>query len=183
MKRLFKFKYPKLVCLLIFSLISYFIFKNVNTQHFVFLLGNLGFISYFLVGILFSFGFTTPFAIGFFVTANPPNIFLTALIAGLGGLVADWFIFKTIKLSFMDEFLRLKKSSPGKILNNEIKKDFSKRVRNYLLYTFAGFAIASPLPDEFGVTMLAGLTHIKPFSFAVISFIMKFLGALIILSI
>ena len=49
------------------------------------------------------------------------------------------------------------------------------------MYAFAGILIASPLPDEAGVTMLAGLTKISVKSLALISFILNTLGIIILL--
>ena len=41
--------------------------------------------------------------------------------------------------------------------------------------------IATPLPDEMGVSMLAGLTTIKPWRLAIISFILHALAVSVIL--
>ena len=85
------------------------------------------------------------------------------------------------KSQFMDEFKKLEKTKPLKGLIDLADKDLSMRFRHYLLYVVAGIVIASPLPDELGVSMLVGLSHIKPFSFALISFIMNSLGILVML--
>jgi uncharacterized membrane protein YdjX (TVP38/TMEM64 family) len=50
------------------------------------------------------------------------------------------------------------------------------------MYAFAGILIASPLPDEAGVIMLAGLTKIKTWALAIISIILNTIGILIMLS-
>jgi len=181
MKRLFKYPYPKLTLLVVFSILSYFIFSDSNVSDFVSHLGEMRYIGIFIAGILFSFGFTTPFAIGFFVIANPDNLLLAAALGGFGAFLSDIFIFKVIKTSFMDEFKKLEKTKPLKGLIDLADKDLSMRFRHYLLYVVAGIVIASPLPDELGVSMLVGLSHIKPFSFALISFIMNSLGILVML--
>jgi len=180
-KRLFKYPYPKLTLLIIFSIFSYLIFSDSNVESFVSHLGELKYLGIFIAGLLFSFGFTTPFAIGFFVIANPDNLILAAGIGGFGAFLSDLFIFKVIKMSFMDEFRRLEKTKPLKEIIYLADKDLSVRFRHYLLYVVAGMVIASPLPDELGVSMLAGLSHIKPFSFALISFTMNSLGILVML--
>ena len=81
----------------------------------------------------------------------------------------------------MDEFNRLEKGHPIKDLNKVIKHSFSHKIRVYLLYILAGIAISSPLPDEIGVTMLAGLSHIQMRTLAIISFILKSVGILVVL--
>ena len=93
----------------------------------------------------------------------------------------DLLIFNVIKISFNDELQRLKKTKIMREIKEIIKKDLGKRLQHYLLYVFAGILIATPLPDEAGISMLAGLTHIKQKILAPISFILHTLGILIIL--
>src|SRR3989338_5083688 len=89
MKQLFRFRYPKLALLVLFSIFAYYIFSNVHVQKFINGFNNLGYLGVFIAGLLFSFGFTNPFAIGFFLVAKPSNIFLAAIIGGIGAMIAD----------------------------------------------------------------------------------------------
>ena len=91
-------------------------------------------------------------------------------------------IFHFIRFSFMDEFLRLERTKTFKGIAYLFDEVFHKKARMYLLYAFAGIVIASPLPDEMGVMMLAGLTKIKAGKLAIISFILNSLGILILLA-
>jgi len=181
MKRLFKYPYPKLTLLVILSILAYFTFSNDSINSFIGSLDNFGYVSSFVFGLLFSFGFTTPFSIGYFVTAQTHNIFVSAILGGFGALLADLFIFKIIRMSFMDEFNRLERTMPLREIINLAKKDLSLRMRHYILYIFAGIIIASPLPDELGVSMLAGLSHIRTIKLAIISFIFNTLGIFVLL--
>lgn len=132
-------------------------------------------------GFLFSFGFTTPFAIGAFVTMNPQNIFLSAIIGGFFAMLADLTIFGIIRLSFMDEFRKLGRTKTMKTISS-FEPSFNKKVKHYLLYAFAGIVIASPLPDELGVSMLAGLGNVKPLPLALIGFTFNTIGIFIMLN-
>jgi len=181
MKRLFKFRYPKIVAFAISIIIAYFIFSNPIIKDSVSHLGTLSYVGVFIAGALFTLGFTSPFAAGFFITLNPLNILLSAAIGGLGALAGDMLIFYFIRVSFMDEFNRLKKTKLIRNIQKLIEKKLGHKIRIYLMYAFAGFLIASPLPDEAGVTMLAGLTTIKAFTLARISYILNSLGILILL--
>jgi hypothetical protein len=105
---------------------------------------------------------------------------LSAVIGGLGALIGDLFIFN-VKFSFKDEFLILERTLVLKEVNYLIKTTLGKKIKMYLLYVFAGIIIASPLPDESGILMLAGLSHIKLKVLALISFIFNTLGILIML--
>jgi len=181
MRRLFKFRYPKLTLLVAIVILAYIIFSDERTSLIIGSFDELGYLSSFLFGLLFSFGFTTPFSVGYFITAQTQNVFISAIIGGFGALLADLFIFKLIKISFMDEFRRLEKTQPLKEMIYLADKDLSIRVRHYLLYILAGLIISSPLPDELGITMLAGLSHIKAGKLALISFIFNTLGILLML--
>src|SRR3989344_1450938 len=103
-KKLFHFRYLKLTILILMIVFAYLLFQNPNFISFVSELGKWNYIGIFVAGLLFSFGFTTPFAVAFFLASNPSNIFLAAIIGGIGAVISDFFIFKTIKLSMMDEF-------------------------------------------------------------------------------
>jgi len=140
-----------------------------------------GYLGVSIAGFLFSFGFTTPFAIGAFITMNPQNIFLSAIFGGVFATLADLTIFSMIKISFMDEFKKLSKNNSVKEINS-LGKMMNKKIKYYFLYLFAGIIIASPLPDEIGVTMLAGLGHIEIKKFAIITFLANTLGIFIMLN-
>ena len=180
MKKLFKFKYPKLTILAICIVAAYFIFSLEPTQEFMTLLGT----KYFgvaIAGFLFSFGFTTPFAIGAFVTMNPSNIFLSAIVGGFFAMLADLTIFGIVRMSFMNEFRKLGRTKTARTLSS-FNPTFSKKIKHYLLYAFAGIVIASPLPDELGVSMLAWLGRIKPLPLAIITFVANTIGIFVMLN-
>lgn len=162
--------------LLLMIIAAYFLFGNAGVQNFVARLDNFTYFGIFAAGMLFSFGFSTPLAIGFFLSSAPENIFLASIIGGFGAMLSDLFIFYFVRFSLMDEFSRLENTAPIKKIRNEIKKDFKKRIRNYMLYFLAGIIIASPLPDEIGVSMLAGLSDIKMKILTAISLVMNSFG-------
>jgi len=176
-----RFKYPKLLGLLLAIALAYILFKNPAVNGFMLEIGSYGYIGVFIAGMLFAFGFTAPFAAGFFLTLNPSNIWIVGLIGGIGALVSDLFIFSFIKFSFEDEFNRLKDTKLLKKMKRLTENNIMKKIKVYILYGFAGILIASPLPDEFGVTLLAGLSAIKLRTLAIISFLLNTLGIIILL--
>ncbi len=183
MKRLFKFDYPKLGLLVLFTIAAYFIFKRPEVGFYLDKLGALSYIGIFIGGMLFAFGFSAPFAVGFFIALNPDSIYLAALIAGVGALVSDLLIFNFIRFSFMDEFQRLSDSKIVRSVNRAIDRSFLKKLKVYVMYVFAGILIASPMPDEAGVVMLAGLTEIKQFWLGFVGFVLNTIGIFLILNI
>lgn len=182
-KKIFSFKYPKLFLLLILIIVAYYIFSRPFISDRLKFFNDLGHFSVFISGALTALGFTAPFGIGLLSKINTENILLAALIGGLGATIMDLFIFKTIKLSFMDEFKKLEKTKVIHEIEKIVKKNRHVLIVHYLLYIFAGIVIATPLPDELGVSMLAGLTTIKPVKLAIIGFFVHTMAIFTILSI
>jgi len=183
MKRLFKFKYPKLALLALVIATSYFIFSNPQIQDFVSQLNGWGYFSTFIAGIFFTFGFTSPLSAGLFITLNPSNIWLAGILGGFGAMVGDLLIFQLIRFSFMDEFRRIKHTATMKKFSILMDNVLGHKIKVYVMYALAGFFIASPLPDEAGIIMMAGLTKIKPGILAICSLLLNSLGILILLAI
>ncbi|MBI4150623.1 hypothetical protein HY492_00700 [Candidatus Woesearchaeota archaeon] len=181
MRRLFKFQYPKLVLLVIAILLAYWIFSRPDITASIVALGGMQYLGIFIAGLLFAFGFTTPFAVGFFLIAAPSNPVLAAMVGGLGALISDVVIFGTIKLTFMDEFRRIKHSWAIRSIDRFLTHGVNGKLRVYLTYAFAGFVIASPLPDELGVSLLAGFSKLHPLKFALISYACNTIGILVML--
>lgn len=175
------FDYPKLFILVFCIALAYILFRQPVVYGFLSGLNSLSYLGIFIAGMMFSFGFTAPFAVGFFITLQPSNIYFAAILGGCGALISDLTIFRFIRFSFMEEFERLKKTKTVRSVEGMIERRLGLRLTNYLLYAFAGFAIASPLPDELGVIMLAGLSKIKQSVLAIISIILNSLGILVIL--
>ena len=134
LKLLSGFGYPKLAGLIIVITISYFIFSNPIVVEYIQSFNNWGYLGAVVGGLFFTFGFTTPFAIGFFIALNPENIWLAAIIGGFGAMVGDLFIFKIIKFSFMDEFQRLEKTKTMKKISKLIEDTLGHKIKVYLIY-------------------------------------------------
>jgi len=180
-KKIFSFRYPKLFILIILIFLAYYVFTRPFISEWIELFKKLGNFGIFISGILTGLGFTAPFGFGLIIKINPENILLASLLAGLGATIADLMIFKIIKLSFMDEFKRLEKTRLIQEIEHIVNKKKLVLVRHYLLYVFAGIMLITPLPDEIGVSMLAGLTTIKPLKLAIIGFILHSLAIFILL--
>ncbi len=177
----FRYKYKKLTVLLISIIAAYIIFTDSNIG--LLIPKDVNVISIFIAGIFFAFGFLAPFATGFFILIDPSSILFASIVASFGTLLGDLLIFKTIKISVQDEFERLEKSTAIKELNHFIDKSPLHKAKIYLYYSFIGIFIASPLPDEIGVSMVAGVTKIKFKTLAVISYVLHFIGFLILFAI
>src|SRR3989338_7999878 len=171
------FKYPKFALFLVCVVFAYWLFSYSEFIGIEKVVVKLGLFGMFLAGMMFTYGFTTPIAIAIFIMSSPENIFIASLVAGVGALIGDMTIFSLVRYSFRDEVKLLSKEK----IVLEIEETIPKKIRKYLAILFAGFIIASPLPDEVGVSMLAGVTKISTKVFMVVSFVMNTLGILVML--
>jgi len=177
-----KFKYPKILLLLVIVILAIILAENQDFNNFAAGLGELSYMGSLIGGILFSFGFTSPFAAAFFIDVIVPNIFVAALIGGIGAMLGDLLIFKIIRFSFKDEFAKIRHEKLLKEIKSRAQHTIGKRIMRYISFAFAGFVIACPvLPDEAGVTLIAGLSHINEKQLALISYACNTLGILVML--
>ncbi len=171
--------YPRLLGFVLCSAIAYLLyvlglFDEIHAH-----VNGYGYVSVFVAGLFFSYGFTTPFAIPLFLEMGPDvNILVAAPLAGAGALLADFFILSVMRYSvFHEEIVRLRMTVVARKIRALIFHEFvSKRMRELVLWSFAGLVIASPLPDEFGVALLSGVTDIDPKKFAALCFTLNTLG-------
>lgn len=171
-------KYPKFLLLFITFLIAYLLFNGGTNPRFHLFVVSLGLLGTFLTGILFTYGFTAaPATAIFLILAKEQNILLAGLVGGLGALLGDLFIFNFIRHSFKDEVRKLYGEKLVVYINHKTPT-FLKR---YFLPVFAGFIIASPLPDEIGVAMIAASKYISAKVFSVISYALNTAGIFAIL--
>src|SRR3972149_8164207 len=83
-EKIFTPKYPKLALLGLTIIIAYYLFTQPEVSSRISGLENLSYLGIFIAGLFFTFGFSTPFSIGFFIVSQPQNIFLAAIIGGIG---------------------------------------------------------------------------------------------------
>jgi len=183
MHRLFKFKYIKTLLLVLSIIVAYFFFKSHYMAELIQLLNGSRYLGILIAGMLFAFAFSAPFATAFFIALNPSNILAAAIIGSFGAMLMNLLFFSFLKISFIDEFRVIETSHPVKRLNRTIERKIGHKIKVYLLYALAGFALSSPLPDEVGILMFAGLAHIKERYLAILSFVLHTIGLYVILSI
>ncbi len=171
-RKIFSFRYPKLIFLVLMIISAYYIFSRPFMHNFLNSFKELGNLGILLSGALTAIGFTAPFGIGFLTSIGKEKILFAAIIASIGATIADLIIFKTVKFSFLDEFKKLENTPVIKEIKHLVKKHKHLAINHYLLYIFAGILLATPLPDELGISMLAGLTTIKPIKLSVICFLL-----------
>lgn len=177
-------KYPKLLivlCSVVLAYVCYYMgwFESMGT-----ILNGHGYISVFLGGLLFSWGFTTAFAIGIFVAmADHVDPVIAAVIAGFGAFLVDFLIFEIVRFPvFHDEIHKLRTSRVYLWMHALfVRSHLPRAVQLSVLWLAAGFIIASPLPDELGIALISGVTSINRRAFLALCFACNTAGILIIL--
>jgi hypothetical protein len=173
-----KLKYPKFTVLVLMFAVAYVLFSGRSFEPLHDTLVSLGYAGDFIDGIFYSYGLTgAPAAAVFMIIAKGQNIILAALLGGLGSLFSDLVLFNLIRHSFNDEIELLSKE---RFFINAGKR-IPRRLRRPVLTFIAFFIIASPLPDEIGVSMLACEKWVSEKVFTVLSFCLNTAGILTIL--
>lgn len=173
-----KLKYPKLIFLVLTFVLAFLIYQKAQTLPFEEYLFSLGILGAFIAGMLFSYGFTAaPATALLLILARQENLFLLWIVASVGAVLSDILIFKFIRLSFTDEISRLSKNKYFR----KIHATTHPFLKKYLLPALASFIIASPLPDEIGVALLAMTHSVSTRTFIIMSFILNSFGILVIL--
>lgn len=130
----------------------------------------------FIAGMFFTSVFTVaPATVVLAEIAQVNSIFLTALFGGIGAMIGDLIIFRFVKDRLSKDILYLLKKSKSERLISI----FRLRIFRWLIAFLGALIIASPLPDELGLTML-GFSKVKTSLFIPISFLLNSLGILVI---
>ena len=177
-----RIKYPHLLLLLFTFILSGVILYEGKTYPSIHnFIVSLNYLGVFLSGIFYAYGFTAaPATAVLLVLAKEQNIILAGLIGGLGALLSDVLIFMFVKSVFSKEIKKLEREKIVRFIEKEEKKLFG-HYQKYILASFAGILIASPLPTEMGVSLLALFRHISIKKFMLFAYILHTLGIFIIL--
>lgn len=130
----------------------------------------------FVAGLFFTSILTTAPAIvvlGEFAQSSP--ILSVAFIGALGAVCGDYLLFWLVRTEVSGEVEYLVSHTGAK----RLKALFHTKLFHRLLPLVGALIIASPLPDELGLALL-GISKIKRERFLLISFIMNFVGILVI---
>ncbi|EKD86200.1 MAG: hypothetical protein ACD_37C00417G0004 [uncultured bacterium] len=172
-----QFRYKNLTILFI-SVISAIILSRFQPFHdFLLHLGGLGYLGAFLGGILFVWIFTMPTGLLILLTLNEtmPS-FELAVIAAIGALIGDLTIFKFVKDDLLTEVEDIYNHFGGSHLTHILHSKYF----HWTLPVVGALIIASPLPDEVGVSLM-GISKMKTYKFILVSLILNFAGIYLVL--
>lgn len=173
-----RLKYPKFSLLILTFVAAYIFFKISDLTLIRNFISSLGYLGAFIAGIMYVYSFTAaPATVILLVLSKSQNILLTGFIAGFGALLGDFVIFKFMRNSMQDEFDKLSNERPMRYLDSKIPK----KIKNFIGPAIAFITIASPLPDEIGVMLLAQSRLITTRIFNIISYIVNTGGIFVVL--
>lgn len=131
----------------------------------------------FIAGVFFTSIFTTAPAIATLAEISHVNsIVFTALFGALGALIGDLIIFRFVRDKFSQHILELIKFEKP---SQKVKALFKLKIFRWMTFLVGGLIIASPLPDELGISLL-GFSKIKMSWFITFSFVFNFIGIVLI---
>lgn len=171
-------KYKNLTFLFISLIFAFFLGRFELFHQFLLSLGTLGYIGSFFAGVLF----VSTFGVGIgivtlLVLAQNLNPFLIGVIAGTGGVLADFLLFRFVKDRLIDEVQPIYEQLDH---NHHLKKLLHTKHFRWLFPVVGAIIIASPLPDEIGVSLM-GIAKMKNRTFLLLSFFLNSSGIILVL--
>ncbi len=164
--------------LLILSLVAFLLLADTpivqkTIQH----IGSYGYVGAAITGVFFVSTFTVaPASVVLFHLAQDYNPLLIAIFAGFGAMLGDLLIFRFFKDSLYAELA----PAVEYIVNRPFFTLFKSSYFTWLTPVLGALIIALPFPDELGIGLM-GLSKIKEWQFAVVTYVLNTLGILLII--
>ena len=173
-------KYRNIILFVVGFIVAILLFRIQGFKLFVQSIGNLGYLGAFIAGLLFVSTFTVAMSSIILVTLSQSlPIPLVILVAGMGAVIGDLLIFRFIKDNVADEITPIYNELVNR---SHIKKILHTKYFSWTLPVMGTLIIASPLPDELGVSLL-GLSQIRLLRFLLISWISHTVGMSILVGV
>lgn len=171
-------RYKNLTFFFFSILIAFFLSRFEAFHTFLLSLGNLSYLGAFLAGILFISAFTvaTGAVILLFLTEKLSPLEI-GIIAGFGAVVGDFTIFRFVKDNLIEEITPIYNRLGGQHLTAILHT----RYFSWTLPVIGAIIIASPFPDEIGVSLM-GISRMKTYKFLLLSFILNATGIFLVIS-
>lgn len=164
--------------LLLLSIIVFFFLADTPFVHQIIeRIGDWGYIGAVITGVFAVMTFTTaPALVVLYSLAEKLNPIELALLAGLGSVIGDFLIFSFFKDKV---FLELE-PIVTRLSNKPFMHIFHTPYFAWLSPVIGAIIIASPLPDELGVTLLS-VSKLKKWHFVLLTFVLNSVGLWLII--
>ncbi len=171
-------KYKNLSIFFLSLIVAFSLSRYEGFHSFLLNLGELGYIGAFLGGTLFVSTFTVATgAVVLLVLAERLSPVEIGIIAGLGAVVGDFTIFRFIKDNLIAEVTPIYNGLGG----SHVTKMLHSKYFSWTLPVIGAIIIASPFPDEIGVSLI-GISKMKTYQFLIVSFILNAVGIFLVVS-
>lgn len=179
MQTIKSFRYKNLTLVFLGILLAFFLSKYSPFHQFLLQIGNFGYLGAFFAGILFVSTFTAATGmVILFILAEKLSPLEIGIIAGLGAVIGDFAIFRFVKDNLFSEIEPIYEKLGG----NHLTKILHTKYFSWTLPVIGAIIIASPLPDEVGVSLI-GIGKLKTYQFFIISFVLNALGIFLVISV
>lgn len=179
MSFLYHWKYKNLTLVLLGIALAIVLSKIESFHLFLLHLGNFGYIGALIAGILFVNIFTVSTgALILLILAESLSAIEIGLIAGLGAVIGDLLIFHLVKDNITQELELIYNKIDHK---HHLVKLLHTKYFSWSLPVIGALIIASPFPDELGITLM-GISKMKTSKFIVVSYLLNSLGIISIVS-
>lgn len=171
-------KHKNLLFLFVSLIFAFFISQDQSFRTFLLSLGSLGYLGAFIGGMLWVSTFTmaTGIVILLVLAKQLPFVQLGA-IAVLGAVIGDFLIFHFVKDDLINDIRPIYNKLGGKHLTKVLHTKYF----SWTLPVIGALIMASPLPDELGVSLM-GLSQMKALEFFLISLLSHTTGIFLIIS-
>jgi len=177
-KRSNHWKYKNLTIAFLSIVLAVYLYRFDAFHSFLLHLGGLGYIGAFIAGMLFVWTFTAATsALILLILAETLSPIEIGLVAGLGAVVGDLIIFRLVKDGLTKEIEEIYIHVDRK---KHLKKLFHSKYFNWMLPVLGAVIIASPLPDEVGVSLM-GISKMNSFKFSILSYVLNSIGIFLII--
>ena len=174
-------KYKNILLFILGFAVAFIITKIPWVNDTLLHLGKLKYLGAFFGGLLFTSTFTLPIgAIILLTLAKTLSPIILIPVAGVGAVLCDFFVFKFVKQSVDKEIEPIYEEVEKIIGKSHVRKIIHTKYFAWTLPVIGTFILASPLPDELGVSLM-GLSDMSLAKFLVISWFSHTIGVFIII--
>ncbi|PIR83902.1 hypothetical protein COU18_00600 [Candidatus Kaiserbacteria bacterium CG10_big_fil_rev_8_21_14_0_10_51_14] len=158
-------------------LVAVILVKSGILLHVINSVNGFGFLSSFIAGVFFTSVFTTAPAIAALGEISiTHSLFMTAFFGALGAMLGDLVIFRFMRDTFSEHISHMVQMRG---MSRRLKHLFKLRFFHWFTLLLGGLIIASPFPDELGLSLL-GFSHMRTSRFLPMSFTFNFVGILLV---
>lgn len=170
--------YKNTTLLLVSIVFFVFLADTPFAQNLISSIGDWGYLGAVIIGMLTVSTFTAaPALIILYDLANQFNSIELALLAAFGSLIGDFLVFSFFK----DQVYAELEPIITRLSERPFMHIFKTPYFAWLTPVVGALIIASPLPDELGITLLSA-NKMKKWHFIILSFVLNFIGLWLIIT-